>query len=177
MNAGDKIAKGLAFKVSLPEHVTFTEPEPECDFSADKRVATCDYTKNADLEPVQLNGQYLLFYWAIKVDADAPAPATLKGSVTVAAIAEAEVETPPTALRNAPKAAELPEHFKDIDKTDNTDDFGVFVAEAGGSGGGLPVTGPAAGIIGGVGGAVVIAGAALFFLARRRRIVTVTPDA
>ncbi|MDG4821617.1 LPXTG cell wall anchor domain-containing protein [Asanoa sp. WMMD1127] len=175
LNLGDMTAKGLAFKVSLPQHVTFTEPEPECDFSADKRVATCDYT-DFTLKPFAPEDEFnSRFYWAIKVDENAPAPATLHGSVTVAAIDEVEVENPPTV--RSPKAADLPENFKDIDKTDNTDEFGVFVAEPGGSGGGLPVTGPAAGILGGVGGAVVIAGALLFFLARRRRIVTVTPDA
>ncbi|GAA1845265.1 LPXTG cell wall anchor domain-containing protein [Asanoa iriomotensis] len=180
LNMGDMTAKGLAFKVSLPEHVTFTTPEDECDFSADKRVATCDYN-DFELKPYELVEEFnSLFYWDIKVDESAPAPSTLHGTVTVAAIDEVEIEAPPAIARmNAPKAAELPEHFKDIDKTDNTDDFGVFVAEAGGEGGGggLPVTGPAAGIIGGVGGAVVIAGAVLFFLARRRRVVTVTPDA
>ena len=176
LNYGDRVAKGVSFSVSLPEHVTFVEPEPECDVSANKRVATCDYT-DVDLEPRIGSGYELMnFRWAVKVDEDAPAPAVLRGgSVTAAAIAEAQA--PPVALRAAPKAAELPEHFKDIDKTDNTDEFGVFVAEPEGTGGGLPVTGPAAGVIGGVGGAVVIAGVALFFLARRRRIVTVTPDA
>jgi LPXTG-motif cell wall-anchored protein len=77
----------------------------------------------------------------------------------------------------------------DADEADNQARFDVFVGAAPtgepttpgdpgeGGGGGLPVTGPAAGIIGGVGGAVILAGVALFFLARRRRIVTVTPDA
>ncbi|HTF09813.1 MAG TPA: hypothetical protein VK659_16720 [Asanoa sp.] len=178
LNYGDRIAKGVAVKLSLPEHVTLTEPEPECDFSADKRVATCDYT-DIELQPWGFNpgGAVNSFFWAVQVDEDAPAPATLHGTVTAAAIEEVDVEVPAAALRNAPKAAELPENFKDVDKSDNTDEFGVFVAVPGGSGGGLPVTGPAAGIIGGVGGAVVIAGLVLFFVARRRRIITVTPDA
>jgi len=177
LNAGDRAAKGLAFKVSLPEHVTLTEPEDECDFSADQRVATCDY---ADMELATFSTDpdkaFAKFFWSVKVDESAPAPATLHGTVTAAAIEEIE---PPALLRksNAPVAAELPEHFKDVDKSDNTDDFGIFVAKAGGTGGGLPVTGPAAGIIGGVGAAVVLAGVAMFFVARRRRIVTVTPDA
>lgn len=181
-NYGDKDAKGLAFKVSLPEHVTLTEPETECDFSEDLRVAACDYADVA-LPTFGSNPDksWSIFYWSVKVDESAPAPVTLHGSVTAAAIEEVDVEVPAVALRNAPIAAELPEHFKDVDKSDNTDEFGVFVATAaaGGSGGGdggLPLTGPAAGVIGGVGLAVVLVGGALFFVARRRRIVTVTPD-
>ncbi|MEV0713825.1 LPXTG cell wall anchor domain-containing protein [Asanoa sp. NPDC050611] len=182
LNYGDKTAKGVKVTVSLPQHVTFTEPEPECEFSADKRTATCAYAA-LELVPWGMHSGDGVpnFFWAVKVDESAPAPATLHGTVTAAAIDEAEVEVPAAAARNAGPKAEvaLPENFKDIDATDNTDEFGVFVAAAGGEGGGggLPVTGPAAGIIGGVGGAVVIAGAVLFFLARRRRIVTVTPDA
>ena len=45
----------------------------------------------------------------------------------------------------------------------------------GGSGGGLPVTGVQAGLIGGVGLAVVAAGGVMFLVARRRRVVLVNP--
>ncbi|GAB3156036.1 hypothetical protein GCM10027290_53190 [Micromonospora sonneratiae] len=45
----------------------------------------------------------------------------------------------------------------------------------GGEGGGLPVTGVQAGLIGGVGVAVVAAGGVMFLMARRRRVVLVTP--
>jgi hypothetical protein len=49
-----------------------------------------------------------------------------------------------------------------------------LVVTVGGSGGGLPVTGANAALVGGIGGGVVAIGAALFFLARRRRIVIVS---
>ncbi|WP_229398755.1 cell wall anchor protein [Micromonospora okii] len=45
----------------------------------------------------------------------------------------------------------------------------------GGVGGGLPVTGVQAGLIGGVGGAVLLVGGVLLMLSRRRRVVLVTP--
>ncbi|MCW6004201.1 LPXTG cell wall anchor domain-containing protein [Micromonospora sp. CPCC 205371] len=49
-----------------------------------------------------------------------------------------------------------------------------LVVTVGGSGGGLPVTGANAALVGGIGGGVVAIGAALFFFARRRRIVVVS---
>jgi hypothetical protein len=45
----------------------------------------------------------------------------------------------------------------------------------GGEGGGLPITGAKAGLIGGTGGAVLLAGLAVLVMARRRRVVMVTP--
>ncbi|GGK97035.1 EGFR-like transmembrane domain-containing protein [Mangrovihabitans endophyticus] len=86
----------------------------------------------------------------------------------------------------------------EVDATDNSDDFAVLVAgpaggqggagghggnggngngggQGGGDGGGLPVTGPVAATVGGVGAAVVLAGVMLFVLTRRRRIVLQTP--
>jgi LPXTG-motif cell wall-anchored protein len=78
---------------------------------------------------------------------------------------------------------ELPENARavspdDIDASDNTDGYAVIVAAEGGTGGGdggLPVTGPQAGLIGGIGAAVLLAGGAMFLVARRRRVVLVTP--
>ncbi|MDG4829617.1 hypothetical protein O7627_09915 [Solwaraspora sp. WMMD1047] len=49
-----------------------------------------------------------------------------------------------------------------------------LVVTVGGSGGGLPITGVNAALVGAVGGGVVAVGAALFLLARRRRIVIVS---
>jgi LPXTG-motif cell wall-anchored protein len=67
----------------------------------------------------------------------------------------------------------------DVDATDNSDGYAVIVAAQGGTGGGdggsLPVTGPQAGLIGGIGAAVLAAGGAMFLVARRRRVVLVTP--
>jgi LPXTG-motif cell wall-anchored protein len=49
-----------------------------------------------------------------------------------------------------------------------------LVVTVGGSGGGLPVTGANAALVGGIGGGVVAIGAALFFFAKRRRVVVVS---
>jgi hypothetical protein len=46
----------------------------------------------------------------------------------------------------------------------------------GGGAGGLPVTGPQAALIGGIGTLVVVAGIALFVVARKRRVVTALPE-
>ncbi|MEU4401373.1 LPXTG cell wall anchor domain-containing protein [Micromonospora orduensis] len=45
----------------------------------------------------------------------------------------------------------------------------------GGAGGGLPVTGVQAGLIGGIGGLILLVGGALLVLSRRRKVVLVTP--
>ncbi|TYC00841.1 cell wall anchor protein, partial [Micromonospora sp. WP24] len=46
----------------------------------------------------------------------------------------------------------------------------------GGDVGGLPVTGPQARLIGGIGVSVLLAGAVLMLVARRRRVVLVAPQ-
>ena len=73
---------------------------------------------------------------------------------------------------------EVPESL-DVDPTDNSDEFSVYVsAQSGGGGGGggeLPITGMQVGVIGGVGLAVVIAGVVLLLVGRRRRMVLVAP--
>ena len=172
-NLGDAIAKGIAIVVKLPEHVTLTEPEPDCEFSADLRTATCEYDR--DLVPLTYATNETDFWdafsWAIKVSEDAPAPVTLTGGVaTVAAVDEAPVEVRPTARTMT--TFEVPEKFKDVDPSDNSDEFGVFVAAAGGEGGGLPLTGVRTGVIAGGGALVLALGAFLVVAARRRKVVT-----
>jgi hypothetical protein len=61
----------------------------------------------------------------------------------------------------------------DAHPADNT--AKIVITMTGGSGGGLPVTGARAGLIGGAGGAVLLAGLAVLVMARRRRVVMVTP--
>jgi hypothetical protein len=100
------------------------------------------------------------------------------GVVTAVGLA---TEEPDVALRKA--ATPLPEGVeggsaKEVDESDNTDEFSVHVANSGGGGGGgeLPVTGVQAGLIGGVGLAVVGGGLAMLLVSRRRRVVLAMPD-
>lgn len=169
LNQGDAIADGIKVQVQLPEHATLAEPEPDCEFSADLRSATCEY-KQVSVAPFFLTGIYEKFYWKINVSEDATGPALKGGSVRFDAINVKEAEQEPTVLRGA--TADLPEQFQDVDDADNSDGFSVFVADTSGGGGGLPVTGPAATAIAGGGAAVLALGLVLFVSARRRRIVT-----
>jgi hypothetical protein len=170
VNTGDMRAVGVKVVLRLPEHVTLTAPEPECVFSADLRTATCEYAE-AIMEPFASTGDIDGFRFPIKVSEAAQGPVALTGDITIAAMKEEKVEQPTLSRKGAP--AELPEWLKDVDATDNTDVFSVFVAgDTGGGGGGLPVTGPAATVIGGAGAAILVLGTVLFVSARRRRIVT-----
>lgn len=75
----------------------------------------------------------------------------------------------------------------DVDSSDNSDDFTIMLDGfldddedgdedgADGQGGGLPVTGANAVLLGGVGSAVIGAGVLLMVAVRRRRIVPVLP--
>ncbi|MBB4958562.1 hypothetical protein [Micromonospora polyrhachis] len=184
-NWGDQVAAGLQVKVKLPKQVTFAETEDDCDYSADKRTATCTY-RDFTLMPESFSGEGDLgavFYWPVRVAEDVEGPVTLAGgSWTVNALGQAPVpQVSRSAAKPLPKNAKMvsAEHVgaDEVDFTDNVDDFAVVVAGAGngGGGGGLPVTGVQAGLIGGIGVAVVVAGGVMFLLARRRRVVLVTP--
>jgi hypothetical protein len=178
-NQGDLIADGLKVSAKLPEHVTFAEAEEGCDYSAANDEITCVY-EGMSLIPSDRDddgsrsGAYIWF--PVQVAADVTGPITLpNGSVRVDAV-RAVAELPEM------KAQQLPgnvrpltaQELRDIDETDNVDDFSVYVLGTGGGGGGLPVTGAQAGLIGGIGAAVVVIGGVLFLTARRR-VVLVTP--
>jgi hypothetical protein len=194
LNQGDRVAKGLKVTVALPEHVTFNEVETGCTYTADNRTVTCDYTginlvpADQDTDPNDNVYSAVPVFFPVKVASDAPGPVVLTGgSLTSAALATQDIS--PTAVAAGktklptsvlPKGAKAlaADDIKDIDFTDNTDDFAVHVAapvSGGGGGGGLPVTGVQAGLIGGIGGATLITGGVLFMVARRRRVVLVTP--
>jgi LPXTG-motif cell wall-anchored protein len=65
---------------------------------------------------------------------------------------------------------------RDKNPANNTAKIVITVAgDTGGIGGGLPVTGVKAGLIGGIGGLALVAGAVLFVMSRRRRVLLVTP--
>lgn len=182
-NWGDMTANGVRVTVQLPKQVTFAEKEDDCAYSADNRKATCEY-KTLVLNPTSMdeaNDYVAAFHWPITVSGDVEAPVTLPdGSWTVEALGQAPPNAP-----TARAAAALPDNVEmvsakeagvnEVDASDNVDGFAVVVSVDGGSGGGLPVTGVQAGMIGGVGAAVVVAGVVLFLVARRRRVVLVTP--
>ncbi|MGC4792618.1 hypothetical protein ACLQ3H_00730 [Micromonospora saelicesensis] len=194
VNQGDRIAKGLEFTVQLPKDVTFTEQYEACEYSADKRTATC-----TDKEFLFGEAVGALITFPIAVAAGVTAPAALPdGSLAAKALGVAPVGTPvPAAARRSAiknvKAVAAAERVTDVDPSDDRDDFAVIVAAKagsgggdnpggnpgeggqGGSGGGLPVTGVQAGLIGGIGAAVLITGGVMVLVARRRRVVLVTP--
>jgi len=187
VNQGDMVANGVKVTVQLPKHVTFAEVEQGCTYSSDNRKVTCDY-KDMTLAPERFDPNGLFAagaFFPVTVAADAPGPVNLTGGTfSAVALGESDVAEGPSPL--TAKAPKLPdnikvltaEELKDIDLSDNTDDFIVLVgapAAGGGGGEGLPVTGMQVGLIGGIGGGVLAVGAVLFVLARRRRVVLVTP--
>jgi hypothetical protein len=184
-NQGDVAATGLKLTVTLPEHVTFVEEEEGCEYNAANTVATCTY-ENLPLVPAEEadpdNDVFSarLFFNDLRVAADAPAPSVLPDGVVDAEplVAEAQAPARRQAAALPDNILEVPESL-DVDSSDNTDEFSVYVAAAsGGEGGGgeLPITGVQAGLFGGVGLAVVVAGAVLLLMARRRRVVLVAPQ-
>jgi hypothetical protein len=173
-NGGSLTAVGLELVLQLPEHVTFVANPGGCVMSADNRKATCTSDPNFPLAPDQgVEGTV-----AVKVAANAPQSVELKGVVTGRAFAFAKPQERRAA--GGPKPGWCKGDAKgynptEIDKRDNQDEFVVFVGSTGGSGGGLPVTGPKAIAIGGAGAAALAVGVFLFVAARRRRVVLVTP--
>ncbi|NJP31268.1 hypothetical protein [Micromonospora thermarum] len=184
-NQGDVTAAGLKISVTLPKGVTFAEAEPDCVDNAAKTSRVCTYA-DLDLIPASQDkdGDDLIsggrFYHLLTVGADVKAGSLRGGEVTVDALGTAA----PTA-RTAGKGG-LPANAEavtatEVDATDNTDAYAVVVTAKGGAGGGdgdgpgLPVTGPQAGLMGGIGVAVLLAGGVMFLVARRRRIVLVSP--
>jgi hypothetical protein len=188
VNQGDKVANGVKVTVKLPEHVTFAEVEEGCTYSPDNRTVTCDYADmNLAPEKFDPTGSFgAAAFFPVTVAEDAPGPVNLTGGTFGAlALGESDVEEGPSTLARTaqPKLPEnvkalTAEDLKDIDLSDNVDDFIVIVGAppaTGGQGGGLPVTGAKVGLVGGIGGAVLAVGAVLFVMARRRRVVLVTP--
>ncbi len=199
-NLGDITAKGIRLSAKLPEHVTFSESEPGCVYSADKRTATCNY---ADITLVPLDKDtdendditsVIGVFFPVAVAEDAPGPVVLNGGNLSGYALDSEAAGSPSALALSRTGA-LPkglkalsaEDVKDANPSDNTDEFAVHVGAPGsdvdgpgsgsdGEGGGLPVTGVQIGLIAGIGGAVVVVGVVLFVLGRRRRVVLTTPE-
>lgn len=172
-NFGSVAASGVEIAIQLPEHVQFTAPLEGCTTSADKRRLTCTLS-NYRLEPGNVGVGAEV---QVKVASNAPQSVELKGSIVAKSLGVAEA-LGADARRAAPPA---PSWLKtrttsdEVDTGDNTDEFVVFVGRTGDGGGGLPVTGPKAVAIGGVGAVVFAVGVFLLVAARRRRVVLVTP--
>jgi LPXTG-motif cell wall-anchored protein len=186
-NQGDVATTGLKVTVTLPPQIAFVEVEEDCEYNADNTVATCTY-EDLPLVPVEeedpANDVFSarLFFNDLRVDpdADVPAPSALAGGIVAVEpiVAEEQAPTRRQAAALPDNVLEVPESL-DVDRSDNTDEFSVYVAAASGGGGGgdgeLPITGAKAGLFGGVGLAVLAAGAVLLVIARRRRVVLVAP--
>jgi hypothetical protein len=179
-NDGDMTANGVKMQINLPEHVSFAQAEPDCTHAVGDAATTCTYT-TAVLVPAKEDTNegdesfsFGWFFFPVTVAEDAPSPATLKGVASAQAL---PADPQPALLSKTAPPANMTEvgPEADVDPSDNTDDFTVFVGKPGGSGGGLPVTGAKAGLIGGVGAAALVLGAMLFVAARRRRVVLVAP--
>ncbi|SBT50778.1 hypothetical protein [Micromonospora auratinigra] len=184
-NQGDRPVATIKVEMLLPKGVTFGSIRTEeCGFSSDRRKFTC--SADVELAPKA----WLEVVLPVTVAKGVKAPATLTGgTVTVESLGEAvaagdtakATKELPSFLRKVTRSG--PQKRSEVDASDNTDGFGVMVTPlAGGSGGGngdngggLPVTGPQAGLIGGVGAVVLAAGAAMFIVSRRRRVLLVTP--
>ncbi|MEU6202284.1 hypothetical protein ABZ814_01645 [Micromonospora musae] len=188
VNQGDWFAVTLSLRMTLPAGLTFEQRDGDCGTSPDLRTMTCL------IEPVGLTtreGVQIAF--PVRVAAELDAPATYPGgSVTVSGTnlidppdedsARRDVALPPY-LR---KVSGAPPITDDVDPSDNTDEFAAVVTAAAGGGpgegggggdvGGLPVTGPQARLIGGIGVSVLFAGVVLILVARRRRVVLVAPQ-
>ncbi|MGI5211392.1 hypothetical protein [Plantactinospora sp. CA-290183] len=191
-NFGDSIAEGLRVSVTLPRHVTFAEVEPGCDYSADNRTATCEYQQinlvPADRDTSEDDQIYSAIgvYFPVRVDQDAPGPVTAQGGKFFSNALAVGTELGTAALGRSRSAA-LPQGVKalsadevqDADPSDNSYGFAAHIGaptgDDGGAGGGLPVTGVQAGLLGGVGAGVLAIGGLLLLLARRRRVVLVAP--
>jgi hypothetical protein len=194
-NQGDRAVTGFKVTVTLPAGATFGGSVEGCTYAADNRSAVCEYTKlpivpvddeeDADADPAKQEPPFSLYGFEMPITVDANAKVGVNLTDGVVDVVSTGVVRRPQALRN--KAFTLPrgvtgltELPADVDPTDNTDEFSVFVGApsdngGGGGGGGLPITGSPTALLGGAGLAALLLGGMLFLLARRRRVVLVTP--
>lgn len=198
-NQGSEMASGIEISLTLPEHVTYTLPEPDCTHAIGDSTTTCQY-EGAVLAPSDMSGwcdsgdSCGFFFFPVKVSDDAPSPATLPGGIAEAwdmglmTIFTAPAEEPETDPGLLPD-----EMLPDVDPSDNVSFFSFFVGgpdddgdpgddgDDSGQGGGdgddepLPVTGSPVVLISGFGAALLAVGAVLFLVARRRRVVLADP--
>lgn len=196
-NQGRTTVSGVRVTLRLPKGVTFTRAPRQCVLADAGRSAVCTYPSLTlvpaveDTDPNDTVYSAVELYNLVTTARSATAPATLRGgTVQVEGLA-----APSATDRSTPARSELPANavavrVADVDPGDNQDGFAVVLAakssggtgDSGGGGGdgggdgGLPVTGPQAGLVGGIGLAALTAGGMLFLAARRRRVTLVVPD-
>jgi LPXTG-motif cell wall-anchored protein len=208
-NQGDTPATGVTVTVALPEHVWFTETTAGCVQYQTARRAVCSRADvvlapahEDDPENEEDPPSSGWFYWRVKVAANAPGSQPLTGGTLTAAPIEASAtaERAPAVApgdfftTKAPLGIEI-----DVDATDNTDEYTVFVAakatasptptptptstksptpspsptaSTSTSTSSLPVTGASGGspgIVAAIGLATLLLGSGLVVVARRRR--------
>lgn len=204
-NQGDTPVTGVTVTIVLPEHLWFTETTAGCVYYQTARRAVCSRADvvlapahEDDPENEEDPPSSGWFYWRVKVGANAPGSQPLTGGTLTAAPIEASAtaERAPAVApgdfftTKAPLGIEI-----DVDATDNTDEYTVFVAAkatasptptptstksptpspsptASTSTSSLPVTGASGGSPGTVatiGLATLLLGSGLVVVARRRR--------
>ncbi|WP_091655859.1 COG1361 family protein [Micromonospora auratinigra] len=195
-NQGLAPVDGVRVELHLPAGVTFTAPPGECVLGDAGRSAVCTYDRLAlipvkqDTDPDDALHSAVALQHLVTVSADTRAPVTLRGGTV--RVEGLRAERPESA---APARAALPTNAvavpaADVDTSDNQDGFAVVVAakssgggtgnggdhpgggtggSGGSGGGGLPVTGPAAAPVAGIGLALLVGGGVLLLGTRRRR--------
>lgn len=191
INQGRTTVNGVRVTLDLPEGVTFTGQPDQCVVADGGGSAVCTYEDLTlvpaveDTDPNDTVYSAVELYNLVTTSETATAPASLQGGIVkVEGLTEESTDNRITAAQT-----ELPENavavqVSDVDDSDNQDRFAVVLAaksDGGGDGGGggdagLPVTGPQAGLIGGLGVAVLVAGGVLLLAARRRRMILVAPE-
>ncbi|GAB3083862.1 hypothetical protein [Micromonospora schwarzwaldensis] len=193
-NQGRKAVSGVRVTLHLPKGVTFTRQPAGCVLADAGRSAVCTYESLTlvpaaeDTDPNDTTYSAVELYNLVTTPASGTAPATLRGgTVRVEALAERATDDRSTAARTALPTNAVPARVADVDRSDNRDGFAVVLTaksgggdgggdDGGGGAGGLPVTGPQAGLVGAVGIAALVAGGMVFLAARRRRMILVTPE-
>ncbi|HET8684618.1 MAG TPA: LPXTG cell wall anchor domain-containing protein, partial [Micromonosporaceae bacterium] len=174
--------RGVSYTVALPAHVTFAEHREGCAYSPDNRRMTCQ-----DPDAVLARGTasgYVADPVRVVVDRLARGPVLVGGTVSAYALEQLTADAVARLDTAAgPRVKALTEtqqeQLAEAATGGNAARYNVHVSVrqlAAGSGGGLPITGAQAGLVGVVGLAVLAAGGVLFVMARRRRLVLVTPD-
>ncbi|MFF3853859.1 hypothetical protein [Micromonospora sp. NPDC002575] len=189
-NQGRKAVSGVRITLRLPAGVTFTGQPAQCVLADAGRSAVCTYDSLTlvpaaeDTDPNDTIYSAVELFNLVTTAASATAPVTLRGgTVQVEGLAERPTDDRSTPARTKLPANAVAVRVPDVDHSDNRDGFAVVLAAkrggddggVGGGDGGLPVTGPQAGLIGAIGVAALAAGGVLFLVARRRRMILVIP--
>jgi LPXTG-motif cell wall-anchored protein len=166
-NAGSVGAKGAKVTIILPPGVSFLETDdPDCVFSDGDRKAVCTvedifFKAGGTFETRES------FEIKVKVASTVTPMVNIPGgNLTIEALGFG-VEQDATARGAAPRGGFFSEggpEFKEIDATDNSDDFIAYI------GGTLPKTGTNVLLIAAIGGGVLLVGGVLFLVTRRRRV-------